>query len=88
MSEIREVLAAINPDLILADGYDHCILGVAFHVGIDETVAYDTGCILDTLKKDDGMTEGEAREYFEFNILGSYVGDRTPVFVMKADLCG
>lgn len=27
------------------------------------------------------MTEEEAIEYFEYNILGSYMGENTPVFL-------
>ena len=29
----------------------------------------------------DGMTMDEAEEYFHFNVLGSYVGEYTPVFI-------
>lgn len=27
------------------------------------------------------MTEEEAMEYFEYNIIGAYVGDKTPEFI-------
>jgi hypothetical protein len=29
----------------------------------------------------DGMTEEEAIEFFEFNVVGAYVGGGTPVYV-------
>jgi hypothetical protein len=32
------------------------------------------------------MTYDEAVEFFEFNILGSWVGDQTPAFFSKASL--
>ena len=30
---------------------------------------------------DGGMTLGEAREYFEFNIVDAWVGDSTPIYI-------
>jgi hypothetical protein len=32
------------------------------------------------------MESDEAREFIEFNIEGSYVGDNTPIFVWTDDL--
>lgn len=29
----------------------------------------------------DGMTQEEAEEFFEYNQIGAWMGDRTPVFV-------
>jgi hypothetical protein len=34
--------------------------------------------------KEDKMTEEEAREFFDFNILGSWVGEYTPVYLEKS----
>jgi hypothetical protein len=65
--------------LLFADGFDDAILGVAERVGMEAVVAYSTPKIIEILSRD--MTEEEAVEYFEFNILGAYVGERTPVFV-------
>jgi hypothetical protein len=31
----------------------------------------------------DKMTEEEAIEYMDFNVVGSYVGDATPLFVKR-----
>ena len=32
------------------------------------------------------MSGEDAEEYFQFNILGAYVGDRTPVFLWNREL--
>ena len=29
----------------------------------------------------DGMTEEEAQEYFDFNVEGAYMGEKTPIWV-------
>ncbi len=33
----------------------------------------------------DGMSEEEAEEFFDYNQLGSYVGEQTPCFITLAD---
>lgn len=76
---IREELSEEYGDLLFADGFDDAILGVAERIGMEAVVAYSTPKIIEILSRD--MTEDEAVEYFEFNILGAYVGERTPIFV-------
>lgn len=76
---IREELSEEFGDLLFADGFDDAILGVAERIGMEPVVAYSTPKIIEILSRD--MTEDEAVEYFEFNILGAYVGERTPIFV-------
>lgn len=43
-------------------------------------VAYSTKAILEALV-DDGMSLEDAREHFEFNISGSWIGPTTPIYV-------
>jgi hypothetical protein len=69
-----------DEDLLFADGFDDCIIGVVSGLDCIYKVVYDTGKIVNKLISD-GMTAEEAEEYFDFNILGSYVGDRTPLYV-------
>jgi hypothetical protein len=75
----REELSEEYEGLLFADGFDDAIIGVAERIGMEAVVAYSVGAILQILAQD--MTEDEAVEYFEFNILGAYVGERTPVFI-------
>lgn len=76
---VREELSEEFEGLLFADGFDEAILGVAERIGMEAVVAYSTPKIIEILSRD--MTEDEAVEYFEFNILGAYVGERTPIFV-------
>lgn len=81
----RESIAARYPDVLFADGFDEAIVGVAYKCGQGISVAYDTtSCILILMGRDD-MSEMEAVEYFEYNVLGSFVGESTPVFIMEPD---
>jgi len=63
--------------------FDEAILGVAERIGMSPIVAYDTAKIIDILCERDGMEGDEAAEFFEFNIAGAYVGDRTPIFIAQ-----
>ncbi len=65
--------------------FDVAILGVAERIGMSPIVAYDTAKIIDILCERDGMEGDEAAEYFEFNIAGAYVGDRTPIFIARIE---
>lgn len=82
MSDIRDELAEIDPDLLLMDGFDDCILGICEAFGSLPVVAYDYDKVIATLQSD-GMTYEEAVEYHEFNQAGAYVGERTPVFIRR-----
>jgi len=59
--------------------FDEAIIGVSERIGDEPVVAYDTTKIVAILSR--SMTVDEAYEYFEFNILGAYVGQKTPVFI-------
>ena len=71
------------PDLIILDGFDEAIIGVVERIGL-LAVCYDKSKILRILMRD--MNEIEAIEYFEFNILGAYMGDSSPAFLDVMEL--
>ena len=62
--------------------FDEAIIGVAKRFGQADVIAYDSNKVYEILAK---MLDTEdwtvVFEYFEFNIIGAYVGERTPVFV-------
>jgi len=84
MSDIRDELAEIDPDLLLMDGFDDCIIGICEAFGSVPVVAYDYDKVLANLQAS-GMTYEEAVEYHEFNQAGAYVGERTPVFIHRVE---
>ena len=72
----------MNPDALQMDGYEDCVVGIS--VGFKGScLIYDMRKIINKMKKDDGMTENEAWEYFDYNVLGSWMGDFTPVFLAE-----
>ena len=77
----RDRILDIDPEMLVLEPaeFDSAIIGVADRFGMESVVAYDKEAILEILMRD--MSEEEAIEYFDFNIIGAYVGDKTPVFV-------
>jgi len=72
-----DLIAKLDPKILLIDGFDECLIGLTFRG--DELVAlYSADAVLDKLSKD--MPYGDAIDYFEFNIVGAYMGEKTPVF--------
>ena len=72
-------------ELLKVDGHDNAYIGVGSSIGEQDRLVYDSDIILDNLKAQ-GMTEEEAQEYFSYNILDAYVGDKMPVYVSKIPL--
>ena len=67
-----------NEQFLKADGFDDAIIGVD---EVNLKLIYSYARIMAILEKD-GLNEEEAHEHFIFNIRGSYMGERTPIFCM------
>ena len=79
VDELREFYG----DTILYDGLDDAIIGIAERLNLGPVVAYDIDKVINILIETHGMSEIDAIEYFNFNILGMWVGELTPVFIRK-----
>lgn len=69
---------------LFMDGFDDCIAGVVHRCGQPTIICYDKEKVLEQLM-DDGMTDEEAIEYFEYNQIGAWVGEQTPCFISPFD---
>jgi len=75
-------IAEINPEAMMADGFDDAVMGMCIQFGDEPVVAYDYEKCINVLCKRDGMSRTEAIDFLEFNVIGAYVGLNTPVFIM------
>ena len=62
-------------DILKADGFDEAIIGIETN---EMRLIYSVSKCIDILCRD--MDEEEAVEFFDFNVRGSYVGDKTPIW--------
>ena len=67
-----------------ADGLEDALIGTGWQF-IQALMVYSVKKVLEILMARDGMSHEEAREFYEFNIVGAYVGPGTPVFVEDED---
>lgn len=77
---LREELAAVDEEMVLADGFDDAIIGYVEIAGGSTLALYDREKCIKVLMQRDKMSRADANEFFDFNVVGSYVGDRTPAF--------
>ena len=66
--------------VVQLEGLDDCICGIVERFGMERVLLYNTNKIIEKMVEEDGMPYFEALEFFDFNILGAWFGDRTPCF--------
>jgi len=66
----------------LADSFEDAFVGTTISAfGRKQVAIYDYDkCIL-ILMHDNHMTEDDAIEYFDYNVIGSWVGEDTPIYI-------
>ncbi len=73
---IDNIIESYHEEMFLkADGFDDAVIGVEEST---MRLIYSVSKCLDILQKD--MSEIDALEYFTYNVSGSYVGEKTPIW--------
>ena len=87
---LREALAEENPDALYADGFDEAFAGIVRRYGQAPLACYDRAACIQILMSESvdaeaplpaSVTQEEAEEYFDFNVIGAFMGPGTPVFI-------
>ena len=72
--------------LVLADGLEAAFLGLVMRFNVLDPIAcYDYDLVIQSFIEE-GMTEEEAIEHFEYNVIGAWVGERPPCFIRRMPL--
>lgn len=77
-NEALEIIKELNPDALFPDGFEDAIIGYVERCGDPILILMDSWKCIEILNKD--MSLEEALEYFQFNVLGSWLGENTPMF--------
>lgn len=81
MHDPKGFIADHNEQALLIDGsHDNAIIGVGQRCGQLALAVYDNAVIRANLMAQ-GMDETDAIEFFDFNILGGWHGENTPIFM-------
>lgn len=77
MSKLTEITQMFDDDTFLTiDGLDDAIIGVDNRSMV---LVYSISKCLEILGEQ--MSADDAEEYFNFNILNAYIGEKTPLFI-------
>jgi len=80
IEERNDMLEQFNGAL-LADGFEDALIGYGQRFSYP-VANYDYDKCLKILIERDGMEYDEALEFFDFNVVGAYVGESTPVYLI------
>ena len=67
--------------MITADGFETAFVAVGFRYNGNDIAVYDYDLCIDVLIQRDEMSLQEAYEFMDYNVVGSYVGEQTPLFI-------
>ena len=66
-----------DEEILKADGFDKAVIGIDQH---SMRLIYSVGKCIEILMIRDGMSLEDALDYFRYNVSGSYVGEKTPIW--------
>ena len=69
--------------MLIADGFDDAQVGTLRRVGQQDIIIYSYQRCVEILQERENWTEEEVEEWMEYNVLGSWMGDGTPGFLMN-----
>ncbi len=78
----KGLLAELEEDILVMDGFDDAIIGYSQRINDPTLAVYSWELMVKILMERDGMSDEEAMEYIEYNCLGAWVGERTPIIVL------
>ena len=67
--------------MVTADGFETAFVAVGFRYNGNDIAVYDYDLCIDVLIQRDEMSLQEAYEFMDYNVVGSYVGEQTPLFI-------
>ena len=85
LSDILETLEEYSDESPLfmepRSDYDACLVGIGYRFSDGPLAVYDINKVLKVLQTRDGMSVEGSEEFFQFNIVGGWLGDGTPMFI-------
>ena len=67
--------------LVKANGLEDAIIGVGSRMNMPDVLIYSYNKCVKIFMEKEGWTHEEAIEWMDFNVVGAWVGETTPIFV-------
>ena len=74
--DLMEILE--EEECLTADGFDDALIGCTY--GANVVAVYDIDKMIEALIEE-GLDWDEAAEFLDFNVVGAYVGEKTPKYM-------
>ena len=75
----------LDPNTLYANGFEDALIGLGWqHTKL--IAIYDYEKCVEILILREEMTHEEAIEWMEYNVVGAYVGEYTPIFMMPKEV--
>jgi hypothetical protein len=83
---LEEYLGQMGETPLLMDGFDEACIGFSQRINEPMLAVYKWQRMVQILKNRDKMSYEDAVEYIEYNCLGAWIGEQTPIIVMPIEL--
>lgn len=80
--QINDVLVEMEESTLLMDGFEEAFIGFSRRINEPLLAVYSWELMVKLLMERDGMSYDDATEYIDFNCIGAWVGEQTPIIVM------
>ena len=74
--QLMEILT--EEECLTADGFEDALVGCTY--GANVVAVYDINKMIEVLIEE-GMEYEDAVEFLDYNVVGAYVGDKTPQYI-------
>ena len=71
----------VEEKLVKANGLEDAIIGVGSRMNMPDVLIYSYNKCVKIFMEKEGWTHEEAIEWMDFNVVGAWVGETTPIFV-------
>lgn len=79
-----DLLADENPEALTLDGFEAALVGYGRRCGQPSIAVYDYDKCIEVLMLQ-GMDYDAAVEHFEFNVVGAWMGEHTPMILVSEE---
>jgi hypothetical protein len=79
--EISDMFEDMGESALLMDGFENAFIGFSQRINEPVLAVYSRVKMAEVLMTRDGMTYDEAEEFIEYNCVGAWVGEQTPIIV-------
>lgn len=78
---LNDYLNEVDEQILLMDGFDEAFIGISQRINEPVLAVYSFDKMVNLLMIRDGMEDEEAMEFIEYNCIGAWIGERTPIIL-------